>query len=570
MLGGDFDDHRKGAFDGQFRVVVFERVLGGEFDHPSFVGYFAVTIEKTGVLLDLAQEFSISAGRGQEGIGWDLEARFGSRARDVRKLDGGQASCPVGQVEVDFAVGDPGHGIGWEFDDRQHGAFGQEVIEVVFRVAQQFERHGRILNRRGRRRAFGVRFGYFGTEDRQEQVRTDAVRCGDLDIDVSVVVLVACDLFVVVFEQAGILHDRKTFGQSDLEDLSGDQGELFGVDPLVAGDQVGLFDTEVIPGDKEIRARLGVVSWGAIPAGDFGGELACAVAEQFEAPMGVFVGDLAGDRLERETFFELFDAGHDPFDLSIAVQVRAADAHCSAVLHLFDRSAQVDILLDRSAGMSWVIEFEPVAVGFERDVRDERGHQNDGRAFAHPRFDFATAFELAIGWTADDQVAKKDLGVALDRRGLETGLESPAEGIVPLSEGDCGSVQIDRRAIALEFSDRVQGGRESEVPARESQDHGQLHLADDRRSIGDALLIDLGVEGKDPHRPAELHIASESIAGFGARIGSEEGKPAGVRKIRWTRTCRLADIVVEPFVQQERVDQHAPSQRACDVLGFVA
>ena len=61
--------------------------------------------------------------------------------------------------------------------------------------------------------------------------------------------------------------------------------------------------------------------------------------------MGIFVGDLAGDRLERETFFELFDAGHDPFDLSIAVQVRAADAHCSAVLHLFDRSAQVYILL---------------------------------------------------------------------------------------------------------------------------------------------------------------------------------------------------------------------------------
>ena len=153
MLRGDFDDHRKGAFDGQLGVVVFERVLGGEFDHPSFVGYFAVAIEETGVLLDLAQEFSISAGRGQEGIGWDLEARFGSRARDVRKLDGGKASRPVGQVEVDFAFGDSRHGIGWEFDDRQHGAFGQKVIEIVFRVAQQFERHGRILDRRGRRRA---------------------------------------------------------------------------------------------------------------------------------------------------------------------------------------------------------------------------------------------------------------------------------------------------------------------------------------------------------------------------------------------------------------------------------
>ena len=225
----------------------------------------------------------------------------------------------MGQVEVDFAFRDSRHGIGWEFDDRQHGAFGQKVIEVVFRVAQQFERHGCILDRRGRRRAFGDRFGYFGTEDRQEQVRADAVRCGDLDIDVSIVLLVACDLFVVVFEQAGILHDRETFGQSDLEDLSGDQGELFGGDDLIAGDQVGLFDAEVIPGDKEIRARLGVVSWGAIPAGDFGGELACAIAEQFEATMGIFVGDLAGDRLERETFFELFDAGHDPFDLSIAV-----------------------------------------------------------------------------------------------------------------------------------------------------------------------------------------------------------------------------------------------------------
>ena len=99
--------------------------------------------------------------------------------------------------------------------------------------------------------------------------------------------------------------------------------------------------------------------------------------------------------------------------------------------------------------MSWVIDFEPMAVGFERDVRNERGHQNDGRAFAHARFDFAAAFELAIGRTADDQVAKKDLGVALDRRGLEPGLESPPKGIVPLSEGDCGSVQIDRRAIAL-------------------------------------------------------------------------------------------------------------------------
>ena len=261
MLGGDFDDHRKGAFDGHFGVVVFERVLGGEFDHPSLVGYLAVAIEKTSVLLDLAQEFSISAGRGQEGIGWDLEARFGSRARDIRILDGAQASRPVGQVEVDFAVGDSRHGVGREFDGRQHGAFGQEVIEVVFGVAQQFECDGRILDARGHRGAFGVRFGFIGTEDWQEQVRTDAVRCGDLDIDVSIVVLVACDLFVVVFEQAGILHDRETFGQSDLEDLSGDQGELFGVDPLVAGDQVGLFDTEVIPGDKEIRARLGVVSW---------------------------------------------------------------------------------------------------------------------------------------------------------------------------------------------------------------------------------------------------------------------------------------------------------------------
>jgi hypothetical protein len=54
LFRGDFDDHWKGAFDGQLGVVVFERVLGGEFDHPSFVGYFAVAIEEAGVLLDLA------------------------------------------------------------------------------------------------------------------------------------------------------------------------------------------------------------------------------------------------------------------------------------------------------------------------------------------------------------------------------------------------------------------------------------------------------------------------------------------------------------------------------------